>query len=165
MTAPATTELAAGIGELVVTDDPEAVIVARGLGSCVAVLAYCPRPRVGGVLHVMLPSSEGRASEGLDARYADTGVEALLAQMRDKGAYPQRLVVKIAGGAAVLRVAKSKAFQVGERNAAAVEAELERRSVPIAARALGGTRGRTVALEIGSGRVLVRVLGGEPQEL
>ena len=69
-----------GIGQIAVSTDPTEVLVAYGLGSCVGVTFYDPGTRSGGMVHVLLPDSEGRVSDGKEpARYADWGVAALLA--------------------------------------------------------------------------------------
>ena len=96
-----------GIGQIAVSTDPGEVLVAYGLGSCVGVTFYDPGTRSGGMVHVLLPDSEGRVSDGKEpARYADWGVAALLAELTRRGASRASLVIKVAGGAAVLGPAK-----------------------------------------------------------
>ena len=91
--------ISVGIGQIAVSNDPNEVLVAYGLGSCVGVSFYDPATRSGGLLHVLLPDSEGRASDGKEpARYADWGVAALLGELTRRGASKASLVIKVAGG-------------------------------------------------------------------
>ena len=48
--------LAVPIGDMIVSDNMDDVLVAYGLGSCVAVCLYDPVIKVGGMLHALLPS-------------------------------------------------------------------------------------------------------------
>ena len=151
-----------GIGKLIISDHPEAVLVAHGLGSCIAVTASLPP--LGGMLHAMLPNSQGAEANDL-TRFADSGIEALMREFEARGCQMRRAEVKLAGGASVLQPAGSTAFQVGARNVTAALAALEQLRIPIAARDLGGTKGRTVHLTVATGQVQVRRLGEEAQEL
>ena len=51
-----------GIGEYRVARPP-AVLVSLGLGSCVGVALYDPERKVGGLAHIMLPSSNGAGGD------------------------------------------------------------------------------------------------------
>ena len=154
-----------GLGELKVSQDPQEVLIAYGLGSCVAVCIHDPMTGVAGMLHVLLPEANGAAPTS-PARFADTGVPLLLAEASKRGAVRGRLVVKIVGGAAVLALpGAAPALQVGERNIQAVRAALARERLPLAAEDTGGTVGRTVQLFVRDGRVLVRTIGQGEREL
>ena len=77
---------------------PNGILRTTGLGSCVGLTLYDPVTKIGGMAHVMLPSSaiarEGRLNL---AKYADTALPILLNQMRNLGASPARMVAKMAG--------------------------------------------------------------------
>ena len=97
MSPAAEEEVSVGIGELVVTDEPNTTLIVHGLGSCVAVVAYSRTPLVGGMLHIMLPlAPEGDGA--MPTRYADSGIEALWAAFRKRGAAPRNAVVRLVGG-------------------------------------------------------------------
>jgi chemotaxis protein CheD len=162
MTIPkaARTVEAVGMGELRVSDDPTRVLVIYGLGSCVGVCAYDPGRKLGGVLHVMLPST-GQPREPL-TRYADQGVEALLQRMEEEGARPNRIQIRIAGGASLLSLeSKPRLTAIGERNIQGVRSALSRRGLEPIAEHVGGTVGRRLELAIADGTVTVRVVGGQ----
>lgn len=152
-----------GMGEGCVTRRPEAVLVAPGLGSCVAVVVHSARPLVGGLAHVMLPRALG---DGLHPfKFADTAVPALLRAFEEAGAKPAALVVYLVGGAAMFGLPAESALNVGERNVRAVREQLQARGIQVRAQAVGGHVSRTVSLHVASGRVVVRTAGGEEQEL
>jgi len=128
--------LFAGIGELVASRDPQDELRTLALGSCVAVIALDPATRSAAMVHVALPDStigpeRARRQPGA---FADTAVPALLDALRRLGwDGAGRLVVKLAGGAAVLGA--GNAFNVGKRNLLAVRKALwERRLAPLAER-------------------------------
>lgn len=159
-------KIAVGIGELAVTADPEATLVVHGLGSCVAVMVHSRQPVAGGLLHVMLPRSAEHRDQSEPTRFADTGIEELLAQMTGLGVNLKRATIKLAGGAAVLGgVSTSDKFRVGARNAEATQETLARLGLTVRATDLGGNRGRTVELDVRDGRVSVRRLGEQAREL
>ncbi len=155
-----------GIGELRASADPEAILVAYGLGSCVGVCLYDPVARVGGLAHVMLPSSLEAANNAATSRFADTAIPMLLARMAELGGDSRRTAGKIAGGASMLNgAAFSDGFNIGARNVEAVKSALSRLGVPILAADVGGSRGRTLSIHLGSGTVLVRMAGEKDTEL
>ncbi len=157
--------IVAGLGEVQVSKDPSAVLTCLGLGSCVAVCAYDPVAKVGGMAHVVLPSSEGRAVK-LSAKYADMAIPMLIAETQKQGALKTRLVVKLAGGAELSKAAgMDNAFKIGETNQAAVKEVLSKENMKVAADELGGNKGRTARLYVASGRVSVASAGAETKEL
>jgi chemotaxis protein CheD len=156
-----------GIGELKISKDPLAVLVAYGLGSCVGVCVYDPESRTGGLAHVMLPNSAEAVSQRPLSKFADRAVPMLLEEMAKLGVPRRRLVSKIAGGAQML-VAPGfggNGFNVGERNIEAVKAALERNRVPLLKADVGGHRGRTLAMHLAVGKILVRTIGETETEL
>lgn len=158
--------IAVGIGQLAVTQDRNGVLVAYGLGSCVAVAMHDAAAQVGGMVHVLLPKADG-ARSGVDepARFADTGIDGLLRAVLEAGARPERLVVKAAGGASVLGAANAERFKIGERNAEAIRERLHAHGLCLAAEDLGGAQGRTFALHLGTGRAYVRTATSPAREL
>ncbi|GAB4325111.1 MAG: chemotaxis protein CheD [Dehalococcoidia bacterium] len=164
--APPVRRVAVGIGQLAVSRDPEEALVAYGLGSCVGMAVYDPLAKVAGMVHVLLPSSDGRQPDEREpARFADTGVERLMALMQEAGALRGRLLVKIAGGAAVLGRANAEKFKIGDRNVEAILDQLRRFDLRLAAQDVGGTQGRTLELHVATGRSFVRLASAAAKEL
>jgi chemotaxis protein CheD len=154
-----------GIGQLAVSTDSTEVLVAYGLGSCVGISCYDPQAKVAGLAHILLPTSSGKRSPGEPARYADVGIDLLLRKMAEAGATTSRMIVKIAGGAAVLGPSNAEKFKIGERNAEAIKERLQRHGLSPAAAELGGTRGRTMELHPATGKTFVRTAASPATEL
>jgi chemotaxis protein CheD len=158
-TDPGLARLVVGIGELDISDSGEQPLVAIGVGSCIIICAWDRSRRLGAMAHVVQPwSAHGRPRE--DARYGDQAVRLLLRRMAERGARTGGLIVKIVGGASVLFGAPPGGEPLGIQNAQAVEQTLARYGIQIAARDVGGRRGRTVTFDPSTGEVLVRTLGG-----
>ncbi|MGE3961709.1 MAG: chemotaxis protein CheD [Dehalococcoidia bacterium] len=156
-----TTERALGLGEWAVSAAPGSVLTCLGLGSCVALVAYDASAKVGGMAHMVLPDSvAGRVSETSPAKFVDLAVPLLLAEMERAGAQRTRMQVQLVGGASMLEVpGRTNTMQIGERNAAAARKALAAERLPVKQEHLGGTRGRTVRLDVGTGRIEVSTAG------
>ncbi len=158
--------LVVGVGDCKITSDPGAELITYALGSCIAVAIWDPVARVAGMLHFMLPeSSVDRNGGGRDApyRYADTGTPLLFRTAYEKGAEKRRLVVRIAGGAAVFD--DGGIFNIGQRNLTALRKILWRAGVLVQGEEVGGSISRTVRLSNADGRMMVRCAGEPDREL
>ena len=110
----------------------------------------------------MLPESSldpGKAEKN-PYLFADTGIPLLFHQAYSHGAEKSRLVVCLAGGAQVINDAA--VFNIGKRNCLAVRKVLWRAGVMIRSESVGGSEARTVRLEVGTGRFMLRT-GGRPE--
>ncbi|MFN8109684.1 MAG: chemotaxis protein CheD [Thermoleophilia bacterium] len=164
--APRSTSLKVGLGQMVVSSEPGDVLAALGLGSCIGLTAFDPVSKVAGMVHVMLPESEIATRPGPEGKYADTAIPALVTAMRKLGADPTRLVCKMAGGAQMFGGGSGGgSLNIGSRNAIAVRAALQSAGLRLKSAQTGGNFGRTVELHVGSGLVTVRSVGGPSQEL
>lgn len=148
------TLLVAGIGEMVLSSNSESHLIVYGLGSCVALAAWDPHSRAGGLAHFMLPS--GPPNEASPVKFIDTGLDAFLHALEGAGAVPSRCLFKAAGAAAMLTVGGG--VSIGKRNEDALQATLIERGLTLTAAALGGGMGRTVQLDVGDGRFLIKSL-------
>jgi chemotaxis protein CheD len=142
-----------------VSSNPDDQLTTYALGSCVAVIAHDPTCGVGGMIHIMLPLSTLNPEKAAanPAMFADTGLPLLFKALHDKGCRRDGLVVKVAGGATMIDV--NEHFDVGNRNITTVRRLLWKARILIAAEALGGREPRTVALDVGTGRCIIRSKG------
>lgn len=158
--------LSVGLGEAVVSKDPQAVLVAYGLGSCLGVAMYDPVNRLAGLLHAVLPTNNGNGYPDNPYKYVDSGIQALVEAMEVAGAHRHYLIVKLAGGAnMLLSSALSHTFEIGTRNVQAAHYVLESLGLKVAGVEVGGSVGRTVKLFVDSGKLVVRRIGGIEQTL
>ncbi len=162
--APPDDALAVGLGEARVSCEPGEILVAYGLGSCLAICMVDPVARVSGLLHAVLPK-RANGAEALSPKYVDSGIAGLLARMAGAGAERKRLVVRMAGGASMLTAPGLKPlFNIGDRNIIAARAAFAALGLKVAAEDVGGTTGRLVRLYIATGRVTVYKMGGPERE-
>jgi chemotaxis protein CheD len=160
------TRISVGIGQMAVSRDPKEILIAYGLGSCVGVSAFDPEAKVGGLVHVLLPASDGRTPDDKEpARFADTGIDALVKRLAELGALKRRIRLKIAGGASVLGPANAEKFKIGERNAEAIKERLKLHGLVPAAADLGGVKGRTLEFHTATGKTFVRTAASPAVEL
>ncbi len=149
--------LVVGIAEYKVTHSPKK-LMAYGLGSCVGVILYDLRAKVGGLAHIMLPSSRLYTQKATPGKFADTAIDVLVSEMESLGCHQMDLFSKIVGGANMFSSISQNPIPIGLRNVSAVREKLQERGIPILAEQVGGGQGRTVIFDIASGRVEIRKL-------
>jgi chemotaxis protein CheD len=156
-------QVAVGVGDCRVSNDPECVLVTYALGSCIAVIIHDPTAGVGGLLHFALPDSrlDREKAQQSPFRFADTGIPLLFRSAYELGADIRRMSVTVAGGAEMMN--QGGPFHIGKRNHLALRKILWRAGILVDAEEIGGLESRTVRLEVGTGKVLLRV-GGEPEQ-
>jgi chemotaxis protein CheD len=152
------------MGRWAVSADAGDVLVTIGLGSCVGVVAVDRTRRVAGLAHVMLPASRGDVAAADRGKYADLAVPALVEDLLAAGARRIGLEVALVGGAHMFSFGKGQ-LDVGTRNEAAVREALAALRLPVKVAATSGSKGRTVRVHVGDGRVLVRAAAGADEVL
>ncbi|MBI5544576.1 MAG: chemotaxis protein CheD [Deltaproteobacteria bacterium] len=150
-----------GIGGIGVVRGPEDVLKTMALGSCVAIMLLDPVRRIVGMDHVALPDSSIDPAQARErpGHFADTGLPALLAEMGKAGFVGdgRSLIVKLAGGAAVIEAGAS--FDIGRRNVLAIKKLLWARRMGAVAEDIGGNISRTVEVSVSEGRVHIHSPG------
>ena len=152
-----------GVGDLAVSNQAAATLCTYALGSCVAVTAYDPALKVGGILHLMLPESKIAVAKAAlqPAMFADTGLPFFFRQLTIFRADSGRLRIHLAGGASV--IGGSDPFRIGERNVQATLETLARMGIPVNHADLRGTVNRTVQLELATGRLTLKTPSGQSE--
>ena len=155
------TRVVVDISDIKISDDPGTELVTYALGSCIAVLLYDPKVRVGGMIHYMLPLSEisPEKAQANPAMFADTGIPLLFRSMYEHGCRKEDLVAKIAGGGALYD--DHGTFEIGKRNYVVLRKIFWKNGVMIAAEDVGGAKSRTARLEVATGRVTISTQGEE----
>lgn len=158
-TPPGASLLAVGISEMKVSSRSTEGLITYSLGSCVGLTLFDPTAGLGGLLHCLLPQStiDLEKAKRNPCMFVDSGVTFLLQTMLALGAQRRRLVAKAAGGANVLD--DGGLFKIGERNVTMLRRILWKNEILLAGEDLGGTRARTLSLDMASGRTRVRSLG------
>lgn len=158
-------QIVVGVSDFKVSKNVQDMIITYALGSCIAVVVYDPRAKVGGMLHFMLAKSSIDKKKAMDspAMFADTGIPLLFKSCYQMGAEKKRMIVKVAGGASILDDANF--FRIGQKNITAVRKIFWKNNVLITAEDTGKNFNRTVELHMTDGRVIVRNAGGLLKEL
>lgn len=148
-----------GIADLNIVRPPNSIRTS-GLGSCVGVVIYDERAAVAGMVHVMLPDSELAKNGQINkAKYADTGIDELVALLKLEGAQTYRLKAKMAGGAQMFQFnSQNSSFKIGPRNIEAVKQRLQVHDIPIVAEDTGGNSGRTIEFHPHNGELHIRTV-------
>ncbi|WP_165498797.1 chemotaxis protein CheD [Chlorobium sp. N1] len=145
-------------GEVATTRSGE-ILISSPLGSCIAICAYCPGNRVGGLAHVMLPGHPPSAATTDRNRYAGHALKTLLNDMREKGAEPETLRVCLIGGANVL---KREHDTIHIDNLHSLTAILENAGIPVCCSSTGGFERMIARLDTQNG-ILFQSIGNSPE--
>jgi chemotaxis protein CheD len=148
-----------GVADMAVSNNLQEDLITYSLGSCIGVVIYDPTVKVGGMLHYMLPESsmDAEKAKKTPAMFADTGIPLLFKQSYQLGASKRSMMVKVVGGGQIMD--ENGVFNIGKRNYLALRKLFWKNNVMVAAEHVGGNVNRTVRLEIGTGRVFLKVSG------
>ena len=147
-----------------VSNNKDEMLITYSLGSCIGVVIYDPRVKVGGLLHYMLPESAIDKEKAFKNPYmfADTGIPALFKASYALGAQKNRMKVVVVGGAQILD--QNGFFNIGKRNHLALRKLFFKNGVIVDHEDVGGNVNRTIRVDIGTGDIFMKTSGrGEEQ--
>ena len=142
------------MGEIAVATRGEALRTL--LGSCLGLALYDRGRKVGGLAHIVLPSSRGATDR--PGKFVDTAIPKLIEEMQKIAGGELRLAAKLAGGASMF--ATTVAANIGLQNVEACRRRLGELRIPILATHCGGEQGRRMSLYTDSGKVVRTVDAG-----
>lgn len=142
-------------GEVFMGDEPTRITTL--LGSCISVCMFDPTTRRGAMCHGLLPNAPVVLYQH-PFRYVDEAVLYLIERYRRMGVPPQRLSVKVFGGADILASVRDGYESIGRQNTMAAIEALGWQGVQIAARETGGNRGRKIVFLTHTGEVFLKRL-------
>jgi len=122
---------------------------AMAIGSCIVVVAYDSKAKMGGMAHIMLP---GYAPEQYleKTKYTSNGIEQMLSQMLESGSDIDDVEVCLVGAGNVLQ---KEDDTICDDNIKSVTMILEEKSIPVGASVLGGYKRKSVLLDIETGSI------------
>ncbi|MGK0290576.1 MAG: chemotaxis protein CheD [bacterium] len=127
------------------------------VGSCVSIMLYDKKIKLGGMIHIMLGYHKGRIDN--PTKYVDTGVPFLIQKMQEAGAGIHRLkAAKIAGGGEMFP-SYSPETNVAKNNVKATYDILAQHDIQVIAADCGRNKGRRVTFDIETAKVLVQEQG------
>ncbi|RPI62339.1 MAG: chemotaxis protein CheD [Planctomycetaceae bacterium] len=156
-------KLIVGVADRAISKSRDDVIVTHALGSCLGIAVYDHARAVGGILHVMLPSSSvnpGKAGEN-PYMFVDSGVPAFFREIFAAGGSRGSLWVKVVGGASINQSSSGDSFAIGKRNYIMLKKLFWKNGILIDAEDVGGDKARTVYLEMATGKVTISQGGVE----
>ncbi|HPS87008.1 MAG TPA: chemotaxis protein CheD [Spirochaetota bacterium] len=149
-----------GIADMGVAESPNTLRTI--LGSCVGICIYDPKAKVGGLSHIMLPSSK-KPSNNLK-KYADTAIPLMIEEMIKLGADSGRMVAKLAGGATMFKHSENSLMgDIGKNNILSVKEILGSLKIPVLSEEVGGDYGRTIDFYLETGELKIKTIGKEPK--
>ncbi len=134
----------------IVTGSKDEIIASSPLGSCVAVVAYDTKNKIGGMAHVMLPGKSLKENRHDKNKYVSDGINNLLSKLYESGAQNSNIEICLIGGANVLR--KEDDF-IAEALVISVVKTIGEKKLKIRASSLGGFERRSVRLDLETGVV------------
>lgn len=149
-------EVRVGIADLGVARR-EGRLITYALGSCVGIALYDPGIKLGGLLHIMLPTAENVAVDNV-LKFADTGIREMLRKMQAFGGLKSRYVCKIAGGAKMFEI-QGSIGNIGLRNVESVQNVLQKEGIKISRQDVGSNYARTMSMDVNTGIVRIRTYG------
>lgn len=148
------------IGDVQVAKDPDN-LSASGIGSCLAIILYDPKLKLGALAHAMLPTrhceagAAGRSNPNTrDTKYVDNAIDEILTKMLSRGAKKENIEAKLIGGANMFSAFKS---DIGNENVLTAKEKLKKEGIKIIGEAVGGSQGRSVEFSVSSGIVTVKI--------
>jgi chemotaxis protein CheD len=154
LTAP--TIVTVGLGQIAVAQDVGSLTSV--LGSCIGLTVYAPRLKLGLMAHIVLPDSAGRAAQ--PGKFADTAIPEVVRLLREAGGSIHGASFKLTGGASMF--GKAGPLQVGQANLDAVLRALAEADCSVAARHVGGNKGRRITLDCATGHLRLEIVGQSP---
>ena len=150
------------IAELYAGDEHH-VIETSGVGSCIIIIVHDKEARVGGMAHAILPHAPENAMPFRAAddggkhfvKYADEAVDTLVKEVEAIGGKREHCVAKLVGGARMFSLLAGDKYGIGWENTESARGRLQALKIPIGTEVVGGTVGRNVHFDCGTGLVEV----------
>lgn len=134
----------------------EGTLTVLGLGSCVVIVLYDGRSKIGGLAHAMLPDPSYSRTPERVMKFASTAVPQLVEDLVAAGASRDRITARLVGGSSMFEELRPpNQPNIGDRNVTAARAALVEGGIPLVGEEVGGDYGRSIhfSLEDGSLRV------------
>jgi len=131
----------------------EETLETDNLGACVALVLLDRENGVAGLLHYVLPDSQGMESPpGAPGFFADKAIPAFVKEFQAQGGDPYRAQVIVVGAGNFKKA--PKALNIGARNAAAARFYLKRLGLEPQVERVGGIEPRRVRVSLKEGPVV-----------
>ncbi|SRR6056297_2083021 len=149
-------EIVVSISDLKVSTKPNKLIT-YALGSCIGIAIYDIKNHIGGLSHVLLPSSRIFGEIDNEYKFADLAIPILRKKIIELGGEQEFLRAKIAGGANMFYKAQKISFyDIGRSNSTIAKKKLKELNIPLVAEDIGGIQSRTMSLDLSTLEVEIK---------
>ncbi len=128
------------------TGNEDTILRSSAVGSCIVIVAYDKEKKIGAMAHIMLPGKSPE-NEKQKTKYASDAIDELINLLNLNGA-TEKIEVCLAGGANVL---KRRNENIGQNIIDSVQENLNNRNIEILEKSLGGTKRRSISLDVETG--------------
>ncbi len=154
-----------GMAQMKVSSAP-CVLITRGLGSCLGIVMYDPKKKIGALAHTMLPLFEEAKIKSNPAKFADAAISLMVERLEKEGCQICNLIAKLFGGAHMFSsIPLEGPFSVGSRNIKSAKEKLDSCKIKLAAEDTGGNYGRTIFFDLRTGKVTVKTAFSGEKEI
>lgn len=133
----------------------------NAIGSCIVIAAYYRSSRVGGLAHILLPGSAPE-NEKVKTKYAADAISEMISGLVREGADINGIEVCLVGAGNVLEKTDDTICQ---KNIESVTQLLKKRSIPVRESVLGGTKRKSLFMDVETGCIYYSEGGGEEKLL
>ncbi|HDH02641.1 MAG TPA: hypothetical protein ENH15_00160 [Actinobacteria bacterium] len=153
------TDLHVGIGQIVSTEDEDAIIEMVGLGSCAGIFICAPK-KFAVAAHCLLAEPAKGAAAASAGRFVETAVPALLDLIRGQGLSIWVTKAYVVGGANVFSFgSENPTLDIGAKNVDTALDLLSAAGLIPSSTQTGGNIPRTAKLSVETGQIEVRTRG------
>ncbi|PLY10957.1 MAG: hypothetical protein C0624_01965 [Desulfuromonas sp.] len=156
--------LRVGIAEYRLAEAP-ATLVARGLGSCLAILLYDEAAQRGALAHALLPVPREGHTSVKPATYVNLAIAEMVEKLAACGSPQGALVAKLVGGSQMFLSTHERLTPIGELNLSQAIEVLAQMQIPVVGQETGGNQGRSLEFDLASGSVAVMTVRSKEPKL
>ncbi len=134
----------------------EGLLTGTGIGSCLLICLYDPKTKIGGMAHALLPR---RGEQKESAKFADSAISIMLAEMEKIGADRKRIEARLIGGAKMFQSqTKDSLLAIGAKNVQSAKEKLEKEKIRLIGEDTGGGHGRSAEFDLANGVITVKTV-------
>ncbi|MEW6516209.1 MAG: chemotaxis protein CheD [candidate division FCPU426 bacterium] len=145
-----------GLSQMRLSKSKAETLMALGVGTGVGIALYDFEQKVGGMLHMMLPSARvyPKLAQRNPWMFADTGLPLFLEAACNEGGQLEHMTIMLAGGADLLPNGK-EVFAIGKQNVQQAVGILKQNRLLPSLLEVGGQKTRSLYLNMGTGQAWV----------
>jgi len=132
------------------TGSNKEILRSSAIGSCIVIVIYDLKLKIGGMAHIMLPGTAPENTKYDKTRYAHNAISELIEKMDVLGAKIEDIEFCVVGGANVL---KRENDTIAQNNIDGILNLLKKQNFRIKAKSVGGTERRSATLNIKTGKL------------